>query len=71
MKRLSKQDIIYSLVLLVGGMLIGWWHGAKNKQADYQINIDQKHAYIKTIGTGEIQKVKHKELNDWFINDNL
>lgn len=45
--------------------------GAKNKQADYQINIDQTHAYITTIGTGEVQKVKHEELNDWFINDNL
>lgn len=70
MKRLSKQDIIYSLVLLMVGMLAGW-HGAKSNQANYQINIDQTHAYIKTIGTGEIQKVKHEELNDWFIKDNL
>lgn len=70
MKRLSKQDVIYSLLLLAVGMVIGWY-GGQNKQADYEINIDQTHAYIKTTGTGEIQKVKHEELNDWFTKDNL
>ncbi len=78
MKRLSKQDVIYSLILLVVGMLIGWFirggcdvderygcgNGGQNKQADYQININQTHAYITTIDTGETQKVKHKELNN-------
>lgn len=57
MKRLSKQDVIYSLILLVVGMLIGWY-GGQNKQADYQININQTHAYITTIDTGETQRIK-------------
>ena len=61
MKRLSKQDVIYSLGLLVVGMLIGWY-GGQNKQADYQININQTHAYITTIDTGETQRIKRLEL---------
>ena len=57
-------------------MLIGWFirggcdvdgrygcgNGGQNKQADYQININQTHAYITTIDTGETQRIKRLEL---------
>ena len=45
------------MVCLYGGCDVdgryGCGNGGQNKQADYQININQTHTYITTIDTGE------------------
>ena len=61
---------VIKLTALFVGLLFVVVGARELKKLDYTITINQTHCYITEIPTGKKYKVKHKELNNFFLKVN-